>query len=349
MHVRDEMPSRLAAFLQLRRADVDEVEVTEYEPIAGGYSRVMARARVRYRSGETALEETLVLRGDPPPGVAMIETDRDAEWRMLAALTDLDGVRVPTARHYDDSGEHLGTKAIVMEHVPGGSLQARIEGADDFGDHPERLARAMGRINRIEPDQLPADLPRPVDGDARVDELIAMWRTGETNSGNSDPVARYVAAWLDAHRPPAVPLRLTHGDPQAPNVVLDDDGDYVVVDWEFASIGDPREDLGWYNLYSSAAGPNLYEADPEAFLAAYRDETGFDESQVNQLTVGYFTILSSVKVGAPIHQQIVRFARGENAGVMTAMQIGSVMFGHGTFLDAVAGLDAAHRAIQAGA
>ena len=39
--------------------------------------------------------------------------------------------------------------------------------------------------------------------------------------------------------------------------------------------------------------------------------TGFDEAQVNQLTVGYFTILSSVKVGATINSQIDKFARGK--------------------------------------
>lgn len=347
MHVREEMPARLAAFLQLHRDDVDEVEVTAYDPIAGGYSRSMARARVRYRAGETVLEETVVLRGDPPPGVAMIETDRDAEWRLLSALTGHDSVPVPAARYYDHTGEHLGTKAIVMEHLPGGSLQAVIESTTDHGEHPERVARLLGRINRLTPEDLPDEMDRPDSWEARLDELLAAWRAVETDSVNSDPVSRYVAAWLDANRPPPVPLRLTHGDPQAPNIVLDADGDYVVVDWEFASIGDPREDLGWYNLYSTAAGPNLYEPDPETFLAAYREVTGFDETQVNQLTVGYFTILSSVKVGATINQQIDRFARGENAGVMTAMQLGSVMFGHGTFLDAVAGMDAATAAMGA--
>ena len=33
------------------------IEVTEYEPIAGGYSRSIARARVRYTSDAVTLEE----------------------------------------------------------------------------------------------------------------------------------------------------------------------------------------------------------------------------------------------------------------------------------------------------
>jgi hypothetical protein len=122
-----------------------------------------------------------------------------------------------------------------------------------------------------------------------------------------------------------------------------------VVDWEFAAIGDPREDLGWYNIYSTAAGPNLYEADPEAFLAAYRDATGFGELEVNQLTVGYFTVLSSIKILGTISSQLDKFALGENSGAMTALQIGSISFGHDNFITAIAGMQAAFDAMAAAA
>ncbi len=221
MHEIEQMPARLAAFLRLHRDDVELIEVIDYEPMAGGYSRSMARARVRYTSGGVALEETVVLRGDPPAGHSMIDTDRDHEWRVLKALTDLDLIPIPPARYYDRSGEHLGTKAIVMDHVSGGSLQSLIEEMTDYGDHPTRLARLWGSIHGITPDQLPADMPRPASWEARIDELINTWRDNEAASVNSDPTWRYIAAWLDANKPPPLPLRLTHGDPQAPNVMVD--------------------------------------------------------------------------------------------------------------------------------
>ena len=55
MHEREQMPTRLADFLMKRRDDVEHVEVLSYEPMAGGYSRSMARARVRYQQGDVAL------------------------------------------------------------------------------------------------------------------------------------------------------------------------------------------------------------------------------------------------------------------------------------------------------
>jgi aminoglycoside phosphotransferase (APT) family kinase protein len=347
VHDIDAMPTRLADFLREQRSDVDSIEVIAYEPMAGGYSRAMARARVRYTSGGVALEETVVLRGDPPAGHSMIDTDRDAEWMILAALTELGAIPIPAARYYDDTGDRLGTKAIVMDHVDGGSLQSLIENLDDYGDHPARLARMWGRIHAITPDQLPEAMPRPASWNARIDSLIENWRQCEAQGVNSDPTWRYIAAWLEANKPPPLPLRLTHGDPQAPNVMIDPDGEYLVVDWEFAAIGDPREDLGWYNIYSTAAGPNLYDADPEAFLAAYREVTGFGEAEINPLTVGYFTVMSSIKILGTINEALTKFALGENSGAMTALQVGSISFGHDNFINAIAGMQAAMDAIAA--
>lgn len=343
----ESMPARLSAFLTMERDDVDVVEVVEYEPMTGGYSRSMARATVRCRSGDVTIEESIVLRGDPPAGHSMVETDRAHEWAVLSALTELGTIPMPAARHFDPTGEHLGTKAIVMDFVGGGSLQALVEPLDDFGDHPQRLARLMGLINTIEPDDLPDTIARPATWDERLDSLIALWRQTEAASVNSDPSFRYFAAWLEANKPPPLPLRLTHGDPQAPNVMVGDDGEYLVVDWEMSSIGDPREDLGWYNIYSIAAGPNLYAADPEAFLAAYREVTGFDEVAVNQLTVGYFTVLSAIKILGLISEGIDKFARGENGGATTALQVGSFSFAHENFIGAIDGLQAVIDSIAA--
>ncbi len=315
MHEIDLMPARLAAFLQQHRDDVELIEVTDYEPMAGGYSRSMAKARVRYTTDGVTLEESLVLRGDPPPGHALVDTDRAHEWAVLRTLTELGVIPIPQARYYDSTGAQLGTKAIVMDHVTGGSLQSLIEEMSDYGDHPTRLAELWGQIHCITPDQLPDAMAHPSSWEARIDDLIQSWRDAERSSVNSDPTWRYIAAWLAANKPPPLPLRLTHGD--------------------------PREDLGWYNIYSTAAGPNLYEADPEAFLATYRAVTGFGEVEVNQLTVGYFTILASMKILGPINAQLDKFALGENSGATTALQVGSISFGHDNFINAINGMQAA--------
>ena len=44
-----------------------------------------------------------------------------------------------------------------------------------------------------------------------------------------------------------MPLALVHGDCQPSNVLVADGADPLVIDWEFAHIGDPREDIGYYS------------------------------------------------------------------------------------------------------
>ncbi len=53
--------------------------------------------------------------------------------------------------------------------------------------------------------------------------------------------------WLLAHRPEAVPATVVHGDFKLDNAILDpaEARVRVLVDWEMATVGDPRADLGY--------------------------------------------------------------------------------------------------------
>src|SRR5688500_2234838 len=100
------MPERLGRFLSDHDGARTAV-VRRYESMVGGYSRLMARAEIEWSDGSI---ETLVLRGDPPAGKAMIETDRDLEHALLHALCARSGIAMPAVRAYDGTGEQLGTK-----------------------------------------------------------------------------------------------------------------------------------------------------------------------------------------------------------------------------------------------
>ena len=124
----------------------------------------------------------------------------------------------------------------------------------------------------------------------------------------------YAAAQLAAHRPPPVPLTLVHGDCQPANVLVPDEGPVLVIDWEFGRIGDPREDLGYYSHLP--VPPNLYEADPDGFLARYRERTGLTEEQVNPRTVSYFYVLGIARLLGQMVRAADAVARGGSRGPM---------------------------------
>jgi aminoglycoside phosphotransferase (APT) family kinase protein len=149
---------------------------------------------------------------------------------------------------------------------------------------------------------------------------------------------RYVRAWLDANRPPPMDLVLCHGDFQASNILVDPEDHFQVIDWEYAHVGDPREDLGWYVLYSQSSPPSLYDTDPEGFLARYREATGADEVHVNPATVGYFAVVSAIKVFGGILHAASAMHQGRGASLMTTYNLNAVAIGHKNFLAACAGL-----------
>jgi aminoglycoside phosphotransferase (APT) family kinase protein len=331
MHDVSVMPERLAAFLSIRDG-ARTASVEHYEPLVGGYSRLMARARITWSDGAV---DTLVLRGDPPPGRAMIETDRDLEWALLARLGELDAVPMPAAHHYDDTGEHLATKCIVLEHVEGVSLQALLTRDTDSAEHARHmrdLVDTLATVHAVEPEQVAGVIDAPPDWDTYMGGLIDRFRQAEAAHVEANPFLRYVAAWLDAHRPPPLPLRLVHSDFQASNVMVDAGGRHLLIDWELAHIGDPREDLGYYNVYSSSSGPNLFLADPEGFLARYRERTGFGEDAVNMQTMAYFSSLAAITVYSQILRGAGAMALGQNGGLMTTYTINALTVGHGNFL-----------------
>ncbi len=330
------MPARLASYLSEVDADGRTATVAAYRPIIGGYSRLMARADVEWSDGSS---ESIILRGDPPPGKALMETDRDLEWSLLRALRG--AVRMPAPRHYDADGSHLGTKCIVLDCVDGPSLQAVLvslpatdDGAPDYRRHSQDLVDTMAALHAVDTSVVAGVLDQPDDWDEYLGRLIDRFRQADAGHVEAVPFLRFVAAWLDAHRPPPLPLRLVHSDFQTSNIVVDGDGAHHLVDWELTHIGDPREDLGYYNVYSSALGPNLFAADPEGFLARYRRQTGFSEEAVNLETMAYFSSLAAVTVYAQVLGGAAAMARGANSGLMTTYTINALTVGHSNFMSA---------------
>ena len=362
MHEVEHMPARLEAFLASVVPD-RRAKVQSYALMTGGYSRVMARAEVAWDNGTT---ETLVLRGDPPPDKTMLVTDRDAEWAVLQSLSSISTVPMPAALHYDSTGEHLGTKAIVLEFCAGPSLQAQLNelAAAKTPDtdprllaHRDAFVQTVARVPQVDLRVLPAGMFRPADWDSYMTSVNNSWAQNERTMKESSPTMRYVGAWLDAHRPPPMPLVLQHGDLQPANILLDpSDGSHRLIDWEYAHIGDPREDLGWYVAYSAAAPPSLYGPDPEAFLARYRELTGTSELHVNQATLGYFSVVSAVKVFSQIVQAASAMAEGKSNGIMTTYNLNAAINGHMNFMGAcgalaepIDALRAAHEQLAAAA
>lgn len=304
---------RLQSFLSAVEPDRGPT-VLSAEPIPGGYSRDTVIAEVQWADGTT---EKFVLRGDPEEDGSVFRSDRDREWVLLNALADLPNFRIPKPRYYDATGEHLGTRAIVSEAIPTISMQAFLETGPDLDEARQRFIEIIASVHNTPVDSLGDTVAAPDSWDAHIDSIMAIYDRildKVAESGDSDPVLRYVRRKMRANRPPEVPLTLVHGDYQPGNFLLPEGEEAVLIDWEFGHIGDPRQDLGYY--LQIPMPPHLYHPDPEAFLAIYRDLTGLSEEQVNPDIVRYFMLIGMVHLLEQMMDAAEAVAQGEHRGIL---------------------------------
>lgn len=327
-----ELPQQLAAFIGKRWDAEGQVTIEDFAEITGGYSRYMAR----FTASSPSRSQGFILRADPRPGQSIIDTDRSAEWRLVNAVAAAGGVSLPEAYWFDETGDELGSPAIIFEKIEGDTLHTTIQPGEvsDHSHHAEPLAELLASIHMVETALLPEEMKRPTSWDAYIDIGIAEWAQAEADHVERDPFMRLCAAWLDANRPPEAPLTLVHGDLQAPNVMIEEgSGEFHMLDWELSRIGDPREDLGWWVLAHKSQPPDLIEGHSDAFFSRYRELTGLSEEVVNPATVGYFTVLASRSVFNSVIGQTAAMSREETTAMSVAYMTNAIPFMHSMFID----------------
>jgi len=329
------MPERITNLLDSEGAT--DIDISGYAPMTGGYSRLMARFDAKFTFDGVQEEGTFVLRGDPPEGQAIIETDRAQEYAVLKSVAPY--LNTPPARFLDEEGIHIGTSALILEFTEAESTLPWIE-KNGISDLPIKLAELAAAMHTIPVERLPNSLQRPASGDPLTDQ-IQMWKKTAMDHVEHLPIFRYVAAWLDKNRPPPVPVSLVHHDFSTANMMVDGKGDLVVIDFELATVGDPREDLGYFKAYAQAAPPDLIDENPEDFLNRYREITGFSEEQVNPLVMTYFLVLGVIGVVSQIANVGSSMARGETSSTNIAFNLDNLLFGQAAWMAATDALEAA--------
>lgn len=333
-------PMALEAFLQKRTESAVSVVASSCTPLTGGYSRVMTR----FEASIDGQPHHLVARGDPPPDRMYIDTDRAIEHEVLEALQSKAPGISPRVWGFDADGSELGTKTIVMDLVGEGAsflTHIREDAGGPQSQHLDAYCDLASRLHAVPVDALPARLPQPVDWDTYIDSLIADWREVEAEHNESDPFFRYLATWLDTHRPPPAPLTLVHGELQPSNIVVEKDGHLVAVDWELAHVGDPREDFGWCKFVGSVQPPDLLGLDDAGFCESYCERTGLGPDVVNPLTIGYFSIMSSIRMFRSVLQAQRALVDGINLSLRPAYTTLALITAHEQWYQATKGIEAA--------
>ena len=275
------------------------LEIASLRLVAGGASKEAwavdgggQRLLVRRAGGGVIHEETLSL---------------EDEFRVLEAAAEA-GVKVPRPVAY--LGELGGREAFAMERVDGETIGRRIVRKPPRGLAVE-LAEELAKIHAIPHGRLPF---------LRGGDVLARFRRELDGVGEPHPAIEYGLWWLRGHRPAPLDDVVSHGDFRIGNVVVSEHGLEALLDWEFAHLSDPREDLAWPLVRAWRFGADDRHlggvGEVEPYLERYAERTGRDV-RVEELY--WWEVLGNVKWAIGALTQSRRHLNGRDRSVELAI------------------------------
>ncbi len=319
------MESQLVEFLRQHFVDADTIEIEALAPIPGGFSRETYRfdAVISTSSGRRVVP--LILRKDPPPAAALLDSDRLVEHTLIEALRTRTQIPVSRSLGAIMDPAVLGAPAMIVERAPGSGATSDLFHDGPDADQAEAVVTHLCESLALLHTTDPATIDVAGLGDPRgVGIDTSSWdRYMDTT------FEYYVAAWRDLYydpsqvflldlfltlrrrRPRPLPLAVVHGDFNPANFLYHQGRVSAIIDWENARIGDPREDLGWMVTMDMLSNTSIMEHPRSrgGFLAFYNELTGFG---VTSDEIDYFTLFGTANVGVPVAAAIRRRVAGEH-------------------------------------
>ncbi len=232
-------------------------ELGAVEPLGLGHSNLTFRVRVG--------DASYVLRR--PPAGPLLPTAHDVlrEYSVLSLLAAAESpVRVPHVVAVCEDVDVIGAPFYLMDEVDGVVLRDELP-PELVGDPAAQhalgldLVESLVEIHRVDPEPfVAAGIGRPGGYlrrqlDRWVGQREGVQQAVAAAGGQARELPDYdvVRDWLRAHLPEESAPALVHGDFKLDNTIVDVRTNPLrprvaaVVDWEMATVGDPRADVGY--------------------------------------------------------------------------------------------------------
>jgi aminoglycoside phosphotransferase (APT) family kinase protein len=258
----------ITSYLRRQFPSDPEVRATELVSIPGGRSKKTFFVGIE---GSSSLPRQVVMRQDYAlkyAGTRIVD-----EYRPLAALAKL-GLPVPKPLFLESQPTELGPPFLLVDRLRGKPPGSYFAIAQHCPGAFRDLAGLLARLHQLDPATLMNATPAS-QGDhmaALVEQYRNKWRD---NARAPSPLVDYAYAWAarECARDPGRSA-FVHGDSGPYNMLVENDRLAALLDWEFAHLGDPAEDLGiarcyaedfmeWSEFmaaYAAAGGPRVPES-----------------------------------------------------------------------------------------
>ncbi|MCS7071877.1 MAG: phosphotransferase family protein [Anaerolinea sp.] len=293
-----------------------DVRIVAVSALAGGASREMLLIEAETAAGE---RRRFVLRRDTPTQMNERALTRTQEFALMNAAADA-GIRVarPLLLH---EGDAETPPFFIMPFIDGTAIGRKVVNAPELAEAravlPGQMAEQLARIHALDPAVF-TWLPRPQDGLTAAEEAVQQCYAVLDRVGAVSPTFEYLLRWALRHQPEPGPLTLCHGDFRIGNLMVHAGGLAAVMDWEFAHVGDPHEELGYLCMRDwRFGGPGRMGgiAEREQFLSAYEQASG---RRVDRRAVDYWEFLGNVRWGVICLAQAERHLSGKETSVELA-------------------------------
>lgn len=234
------MSENIEAPLQnaLHRHLGNETQLLDCKRLSAGASAETYAVNIETATGR----QLLILRRSATGQGFGVSVDKHTEALVQQAAVQHD-VPAPAVICILDKEDGLG-EGYLMQRGVGETLPKRILERPEFETARSRLtaqcAQSLARIHAVPL----ADLPKlPVlTAQPQLQQIEAMYR----NTRLISPVFELAIRWLQQRLPESSgEHHLVHGDFRNGNLLIDEQGLQLVLDWELTHLGDPIEDLGW--------------------------------------------------------------------------------------------------------
>jgi aminoglycoside phosphotransferase (APT) family kinase protein len=282
------------------------VEVLKLDTLALGYSKLTLLVNLRIR-GKSA--DDLVIRMDRP--FNFLETAVVDEFPVLKVL-HRKGVPVPFPHALEASGTVLGQPFMVQARVFGRNIGSHFVYPSPNPPLCEKFSTKLAGIHSIPVADFGggmkgAELSAIAQLTADIDKSYSHWSALQTNS----PIIEAAFQWLKLHIADGVGERtLVHGDFSLSNVLIDEHDEIsAILDWEFAGLGNPAADLGWFYMGASRLGSW------DLFLRSYAQAGG---RLPDQRQLDFYVLFGAVRLAVMNYQVGCGFETGQSSDLKHA-------------------------------
>ena len=302
----------LAKFIADTFPEESGIRIVETKFVSGGYSKYTVAIKL---AGNKSLPENIILRGDAGGmfgGVSVVD-----EYQLLVAMHE-HGVCVPKSLALEQTGRIFGSPFLLMERAGGKTIGHMFNLPGTNRLLCRDIATKLAKIHSVPVSALGDKIEGANTSNRRkalswLDEAYAAWKPLNMPS----PIYEASFKWLrdNAGILDDAPRGLVHADFGLNNILVDGDKASAILDWEFAHIGCPAYDLGYFYFMAEDL------ASWDEFLGAYADAGGVvPDSRL----LDYLILLAQTRLNTMLCQTVGAYYASNSPGLaLTAGIVGN--------------------------